>query len=110
MLKLYTIILGTFISLSAIASTHGGGVMMTNGNVTLGNGGGTMKPRTGQSPEIVFNQGKQNGIVKFAYGKLVDSEWQIQNVEIPEAELFPDASILKALQDSKDISDWAEIK
>ena len=109
MLKLYVVILGTFISFPAIASTHGGGVMMTTGNPNLSNGVGTSKPRTGQSPEIVFNQGKQNGIVKFAYGQLVDNEWQMQNIEMPESELA-DASVLNALQDSKNLSDWAAIK
>lgn len=70
------------------------------------NGGGVFNRR----PEIVYNLGNKDGIVRFGYAQLVDQNWQVQNIEMPEADLMKDVSVIKALKDSKALNDWAEIK
>lgn len=114
MLKLTSIVFGTLISFSTFASTHGGGVMsptaMTGNFNFMGGtgGGGVLTPK--RPTEIVYNIGKKDGVVKFAYGQLVGQDWQVQNVEMPEADLMRDVSVIKALQDSSALKSWAEIK
>lgn len=126
MLK-FVILTISLLSLNLFASTHGGGVMAPTNSErkSLPEGGsvGTIKPEIGQiiragtggggvlgRPEIVYNIGKKDGIVKFGYGQLVDQKWQVQNIEMPETELFKDEAVVKALEASKTLSDWAEIK
>lgn len=53
---------------------------------------------------------EQERSIQFAYGKLVDNQWQVQKIEMPEVDLMADASVMKALQDSKDLKSWAEIQ
>lgn len=71
---------------------------------TSGNSGGGDRPR-----EIVYNMGQKNGLVRFAYGQFVDQKWQIQKIEITEAELLNDNSTIKALEVSKSLNNWAEL-
>lgn len=100
-----TIILITTVLLSqlCLAGTGGGGVMavasMSRNNLS------------GKLPtEIVYNIGNKDGITKFAYGQLVNNEWQVQKVEMAEADLLKDMSVVKALQDSKAINGWVGIR
>lgn len=110
-MKAMILIFTVFLSQLSLAGTGGGGVMATTGK-TLQDGGSvdTLKQRVGLSPEIVFNKGAQNGVARFAYGQFVDNQWKIQNIEMSEIELLKDESVIKALQASKSLSDWAEIK
>lgn len=96
--KMKAIILITTIFLSqlSLAGTGGGGVMM--------------KTLSTKQPQIIYNIGKQDGVVKFAYGQLVDQKWQVQKIEMSEADLINDISLIKALENSKSVNDWAEIK
>lgn len=127
MLKLTTLILGTLISFSAMASTHGGGVLMKNAMMRTGNGAGTMDSLLGSggggavldstngggpiaTKEIIFNMGQKDGFIKFAYGQLIENKWQIEKLEMPETDLMADASVMKALQDSKDLKSWVNIE
>lgn len=105
-------ILTVLCSLAFAGGSGGGGVMMSTGKVIQfeNNGQGNMKQIIGLKSEIIFKMGKQNGLVKFAYGQLVDNQWQIQKIEIAEAELIANASVFKALQDSETLNDWAELK
>ncbi|MBY0555408.1 hypothetical protein K2P97_12820 [bacterium] len=102
----------TLISLSTFASGGGGGVLA---RVIATQPGGTKD--TGlitsgftKTPEIVFNLGQNNGTVKFAYGQLVNKKWQIESIEMTVAELSQDSAVVRALQDSRDLKTWAEIK
>lgn len=95
-MKAIILITSLFLSQLALAGTGGGGVMM--------------RTMSSKQPQIVYNIGKQDGLVKFAYGQLVDQKWQIQNIEMPEAELTNDVSIIKALQDSSISKSWTQIK
>lgn len=96
--KMKAIILITTIFLSqlSLAGTGGGGVMM--------------RTMSAKQPQIVYNMGKQDGLIRFAYGQLVDQKWQIQNIEMPESELMADMTVAKALQDSKALNAWTELK
>lgn len=71
---------------------------------TSGNGGGGDRPR-----EIVYNIGSSNGLIKFAYGKLINNRWDIQKIELPENDLLTDSSLFNALDDSKSSRYWVEI-
>lgn len=96
-MKAIILITAIFLSQFSLAGTGGGGVMMKTMMST-------------KQPQIVYNMGKQDGLVRFAYGQLVDKKWQIQNIEMPESELMTDLTVVKALQDSKSLNDWAELK
>lgn len=75
-----------------------------------GGGGGVLMSASVRNPAIVFHMGQENGLVKLAYGQLIDKKWQVQKLEIPEDVLMTDSSAMKALLDSKDLKYWAEIK
>ena len=111
---IYTLILTFSVLVSEFAfagGTGGGGVMMresiTNPANLLENAtaGGVFK-----SKEIIFNMGQKNGVVKFAYGKLVNSNWQIQNIQISDSELAFDLKVVEALNQSLKMKNWAEIR
>lgn len=95
-MKAIILITAIFLSQFSLAGTGGGGVMM--------------RTMSAKQPQIVYNIGKQDGLVRFAYGQLVDQKWQIQNVEMPETDLMNDLSVVKALENSSTLKTWAEIK
>jgi hypothetical protein len=95
-MKTIILITTVFLSQLSLAGTGGGGVMM--------------KTMSSKQPQIVYNIGKQDGLVHFAYGQLVDKQWQIQKLEIPEADLMANIAVVKALQDSESQNDWIELK
>ncbi|MFP5519674.1 MAG: hypothetical protein ACLGGX_07200 [Bdellovibrionia bacterium] len=103
----------TLVSFSSFAGGGGGGGVMAKVMAVKANIDDTVLMPSGlnmKTPEIIFNMGQKDGLVKFAYGQLVDKKWQVQKIEMPEADLMVDASVMKALQDSKDLKSWAEIK
>lgn len=63
-----------------------------------------------QTPKIVFNVSELNGWTKFAYGQLVDRQWQIRHMEIPTTELITHTSLADALQNSSLVNDWVEVE
>lgn len=75
-----------------------------------GGGGVLMNAMRAQNREIIYNMGQKDGTVKFAYGQLVDKQWQVQKLEMAVSDLEGDTSVIKALQDSKSLNSWAEIK
>lgn len=127
MLKLTTMICGTVISFSAMASTHGGGVLMRNAMMRAGNGAGTMDSLLGSggggavldstngggpvaAKEIIFNMGQKDGLIRFAYARFEKGQWISQEVEFFESDLISDVSLMRSLQESKVLNSWSEIK
>lgn len=103
----------TLISFSSFAGGGGGGGVLAR-VMALQPGGtedtGLITSALTKTPEIVFNLGQNNGTVKFAYGQLVNKKWQIENLEMTVVELSQDSAVVKALQDSRDLKTWTEIK
>jgi len=66
-------------------------------------GSGTMS-----SPKIVFNMGETPDSVKFAYGELVNNNWQTQKIVLPKSEI--QSELLNALTHSKNLNGWVKIK
>lgn len=95
-MKAIILITSIFLSQLSLAGTGGGGVMM--------------RTLSTKQPQIIYHMGQQDGLVRFAYGQLVDQKWQIQKVEMPEAELVANLTVVKALQDSKALNSWTELK
>ena len=95
-MKAIILITTIFLSQLSLAGTGGGGVMM--------------RTMSSKQPQIVYNIGKQDGVVKFAYGQLVDQKWQINNIELLETEVIADASVYIALQESTELKNWVQIK
>lgn len=87
-----------------------------------GNGGGTMSAarmlvqQSGGgggvlgSSEIVFHLEQTDKSVRFAYGQLVDNQWQVQNVEVLKSDLEYDPEVIKALQASNKMKTWRAVK
>lgn len=94
----------SFVSTMTVASTHGGGVLMSALN--LPKESSQFKNQT----EIVYHMGQQDGLVKFSYGHLVGQNWEIKKIEMTEADLATDSVIVKALENSKALNSWVEIK
>lgn len=91
-------ILTTLVLLLPLASLAGGG-----------GGGGVMSAQLlSNSTEIVYHLGEYNGLVKFAYGKLVDDQWQVEELKVAKAKLSQAA--MQALLESKQLNDWSELK
>lgn len=99
----FVVLLSVLFSISSFASTNGGGVLRAN-MMAVGIGD------LANNPEIILHLGENNGKIKFAYGQLVGKQWQIEKFEMPAAELVTDASVIKALQDSKFLKTWTELK
>lgn len=95
-MKAIILITAIFLSQLSLAGTGGGGVMM--------------KIQSSNQPQIIYHIGQQDGLVRFAHGQLVNNEWQIEKVEMPEAELMANLTVVKALQDSKSLNAWTELK
>jgi len=72
-------------------------------------GGGVMMISPEKMPQIVYHMGEQDGVVSFAYGKLVNGNWNVQKVEMPEADLLKYNSVTEALEASKIISEWVQV-
>lgn len=102
-------------SFAFAGGSGGGGVVMSptartvqklddvRGNMLLPN-------RPSLPKEIIYNIGKQDGVVKFAYGQLIDQKWQVQKIEMSETNLMNDVTVIKALEDSKSVNDWVDLK
>lgn len=84
---------------STIASAGGGG-----GGAVL------MSTMSVKSPEIVYALGQADGIVKFAYGQVLDGKWDIQKIEISEDELSGHTPLTEALENSKQTGSWGKIE
>lgn len=95
-MKAIILIITVFLSQFSLAGTGGGGVMMRTFSLN--------------NPQIVYHMGQQDGFVRFAYGQLVNKKWEIQNIEMSESELMADLTVVKALQDSKTLNAWTELK
>lgn len=111
MKSLVTLLITAFASAAFAGGSGGGGVMMNNFMVRpdraleLGGGGG-LRPGS----EIVFHMGQENGMVKFAYGRLIENKWQIEKHELPTKEILDDDEVIKALELSQSVQDWAPLK
>lgn len=79
--------------------------LFANGGANSGNGGGGDRPT-----EIVFNMGQKNGLVKFAYGQLVDKKWQIDQLSLSESDLSLDPATIEALNQSLKARQWVPLK
>lgn len=92
--------LATLISLISLSSFAGGG----------GGGGVMMDALIEQPSEIVFHMSEEDGVIKFAYGHLVDNKWQVEKIELPSSELHGDLGVIRALNQSKTVKKWAPIQ
>lgn len=87
---------------------NGGGTMSAARILTQqsgGGGGGVLGPS-----EIVFHLEQNENSVRFAYGRLVDNQWQVQNLEVLKSELEYDPEVIKALQASSKMKTWRAVK
>ncbi|MBS1972661.1 MAG: hypothetical protein JSU04_20300 [Bdellovibrionales bacterium] len=76
-------------------------------------GGGGLRPGMESGmvrPEIVYHLGESNGVTSFAFGQLDNNEWKIQNITLPTSEIELDYNTKQALQVSKKLKNWAEVK
>lgn len=85
---------------------HGGsvGTIKSLEDLAKGNGGGTLRP------QIIFNMGQKDGLVKYAHGTLQNGEWFVtEYVDTVEA-VVENSEFVKALADSQNNNDWVELK
>lgn len=77
-------------------------------------GGGGLRPgmemMAATNPEIVFNLGEHQDIVYYSRGRLVNNQWKIENIQMPSAGLEMESKIKSALETSKTLQDWIEVK
>jgi len=83
------------------------GTMKTAQEAALNNGQGNMK--IGQS-NIIYNMGQKDGHVRYAHGKLVQGQWEVQEVTLPVQAVIENSEFVKALTESQVKSDWVELK
>lgn len=79
---------------------------------SLAGGGGGLRPSAARiigDTEIVFSLGERDGVLKFAHGKLVDRQWQVQKIQVPTEFMADHDSLAKALETSKDLNQWVQI-
>ncbi len=76
-------------------------------------GGGGLRPEaafTSSKPEIVYHMGEQDGVVRFAYGSLVNNQWQIQKIYGRLDYLVKKADLITSLEESKNTHEWVQVK
>lgn len=71
-----------------------------------GTGGGGVLDR----PQIIFNMGQRDGLVKYAYGQLQNGEWVVAEVVDSVDSVIENSEFVKALTESQMKQDWVEIK
>lgn len=94
-------------------------ILVTSNFVFAGGSVGTMKTAQEQlqngklktnKTELIFNMGTKEGLQKFAQAKLVHGQWQVSEHIAPLEAVQVDFDFSKALEDSKTVQDWAELK
>lgn len=60
--------------------------------------------------ELIFNMGTKDGLQKFAKAKLIQGQWEVAEFVTTVEQVQVDYDFSKALSDSKEIQDWAELK
>lgn len=78
-------------------------------------GGGGLRPgmqtmMMQKSPEFIFALGEKNGLVEFVRGQYHGQTWMVENVSLPVDELQLDPSTSYALDSSKILNSWIELK
>ncbi len=61
-------------------------------------------------PEIVYHMGEQDGIVRFAYGSLVNNQWQVQKISGRLDYLTKKTDLITSLHESKNTHQWVQVK
>ena len=115
-MKLFLTLISTFTLLSAFAGGTGGGGVVGNDMVAIIRNGQTIlvpkldgfKDKINLPKQIVFQKNANNEIVKFAYGKLENKQWVIEDIKQPFLDLDPE--VLSALELSRETKQWVELK
>lgn len=101
---LTTTLVSLISAVSFAGGTGGGGVLKGNLAARIGNGSGNIQR------EAIFHIGQQDGIIKFAYGQLIDNDWKIEKVELPMEVLEIDEAMMDSLNKSRLLKAWAPIE
>lgn len=122
MKSILNILILTF-SYSSFAGNGGGTMAATNGKVIQDGGSvGTIKTleniRIGGTggggvlgrPQIVFNMGQRDGLVKYAHGQLQNGEWVVSEVVDSVDSVIQNSEFVKALTESQMKKDWVELR
>lgn len=112
MKNIMTTLLALLTSLTANAG-NGGGTMnllsmdMTDRSFQLDTG--MQAAPAARQPAIVYYLGEQNGYVRFAYGRLVNGQWQTRKVQLSISELGRHQDVVRALRSSRIDNGWTRI-
>ncbi len=63
-----------------------------------------------RNPEFLFNLGEKDGLVRFAYGQYQGTDWKVEKISASVNDLQLDPSALSALESSKALNTWVQIK
>lgn len=74
-------------------------------DLAKGNGGGTLS-----RPQIIFNMGQKDGLVRYAHGQLQNGEWAISEIVDSVDSVIQNSEFVKALTESQVKQDWVELK
>lgn len=121
MKSILNILILTF-SYASFAGNGGGTMAATDGKVIQGGSVGTMKSiesvRLGgtggggvlERPQIVFNMGQRDGLVKYAHGRLENGKWVVNEFVDSVDSIVENSEFVKALSESQMKQDWVEVK
>ena len=116
-MKFFLILISTLTLSSALAAggTGSGGVVGNDMVAIIRNGQTILIPRLdgfkdkiNLPKQIVFQKNANDEIIKFAYGKLENKKWVVEDVKQPIFELDPE--VLAALELSRETQQWVELK
>lgn len=94
-------------------------LLISNSVFASGGSVGTMKTAQEQlrngslktnKSELIFNMGTKDGLQKFAQARLIQGKWEVSEHIAPLETVQVDYDFFKALEDSKTVKDWAELK
>lgn len=109
-------------SFQAFAGNSVGTMRTADGQTIQGGSVGTIKSlevltRTGTGgggvlgrPQIVYNMGQKDGLVKYAHGQLQNGEWVVTEFVDSVNSVIENSEFVKALTESQMKQDWVELK
>lgn len=81
-------------------------VRKLDGLTRAGTGGGGILGR----PQIIYNMGQKDGLVKYAHGQLQNGEWIVSEYVDSVDSVVENTDFVKALTESQMKQDWVELK
>lgn len=116
-MKALSILVLILSSVHVLAGNSVGTMRTADGQEIQGGSVGTIKAIGGTGgggvfgrPQIIFNMGQRDGLIKYAHGQLQSGEWLVTEYVDTIDSVIEKSEFVKALTESQMKQDWVELK